>query len=460
MAIDDDLVSLTTRRFLAQLAAASAVPDEQDRAQALIGLIHSLSDQLEPESARAALVAVRAIADEDRRRYALTSLIPHLPDQLEAGTAREALTAISAFTDDYSRARALIKFIPHLPRPPDAETTHAALIATGTIADESARAQALLDLIPRLPDQLDVESARAALAVVRTLTRTSERARALTGLAQHMPDSLKAEVAHEALAAARAIKSDQERVNALNDLIPYLPDRLEARAFREVRTTTRAIQNAAWERTRRLSTMLDAAPGVKRGEITIQQSGGVEVHGDTTTIGGDVVGRDKITYINAPDPQEVERQRRVEATFPAMPRVNQIESLYVQVKMPSSPVQEQARRRTLSMPFRADGVTGAPLPTTLTVSVIAPDCRIYGEASKRLRVQPDEDSSVLEFQLKCQAAQAMHLQVEIYAESGFLGQLEIPVRPVDAPKPKSLGARLWNRGIVVLGGASAHVPAT
>jgi hypothetical protein len=460
MANDDDLVSSTTRRFHAQLTAASAVSDERDRAQALIGLIHSLSDQLEPEPARAALAAACAIADEDSRRYALTSLIPHLPDQLEAGTAREALSAISAFADDYSRARALIKFIPHLSRPSDSETARAALIAAGTIADDSARAQVLLDLIPRLPDQLDVESARAALAAIRAITRAAERARALTSLAPHMPNSLNAEVAREALASARAIKSDQERVNALNDLIPYLPDRLEARAVREVQTTTRAIENAAWERTRRLSTMIEAAPGTKGEEITIQQSGGVDVHSDTTTIGGDVVGRDKITYINAPDPQEVERQRRVEATFPAMPRVDQSESLYVQVKMPSSPVPGQARQRTLSMPFRADRVTGAPVPTTLTVSVIAPDCRIYGEASKRLRVQPDEDSSVLEFQLKCQTARAMHLQVEIYAESGFLGQLEIPVRPVAAPKPKSLGARLWNRGIVVLGGASAHVPAT
>jgi hypothetical protein len=181
------------------------------------------------------------------------------------------------------------------------------------------------------------------------------------------------------------------------------------------------------------------------------QSGGVDLYSDTTTIVGDVVGRDKITYINTSNIREVKQQRRVEATFPAQPVVGQIESLYVQVKMPESPVSLEARARTLAMPFRADAGTGAALATPFKIKVIAPEFRIYGGDEEILQVSPDEDSVELEFQLQCETERAVRIQVKIYAESAYLDQIVLPVSPVVAAQVPQATERMWNRGVSVLG---------
>jgi hypothetical protein len=181
------------------------------------------------------------------------------------------------------------------------------------------------------------------------------------------------------------------------------------------------------------------------------RAGGVDVKSDTTTVGGDVVGRDKVTFISSATTVEAEQQRRIEATFPAQPVVEQIESLYVQVKMPESQIGSGARTHTIAMPFRAEASTGAALPTPFKIKVIAPGFQIYGGDEKTLRVSPEEDSTELEFQLKCETDQAAKIQVEVYAESGFLGQVELPVTPMMAQQIPAPSARMWIRGVFVLG---------
>jgi hypothetical protein len=184
---------------------------------------------------------------------------------------------------------------------------------------------------------------------------------------------------------------------------------------------------------------------------TSNQTGGIDLDSETTTIGGDVVGRDKITIVNSVAPTEIEHQRRVEVTFPAQPVINRIESLYVQVKLPDSLVDLAAHTSTLAMPFRADASTGAALPTPFKIKVIAPGFWIYGGDEKVLRVLPDEDSAELEFQLKCETDQAVKIQVEIYAESGFLGQVDLAVVPTMVQQKPSPSERMWIRGVFVLG---------
>jgi ribosomal protein L40E len=182
-----------------------------------------------------------------------------------------------------------------------------------------------------------------------------------------------------------------------------------------------------------------------------QRTGGVDLQSNTTTVGGDVVGRDKITYVSAPNIGEVERQRRIEATYPAQPMIGKIESLYVQVKMPESPVGPAAQTRTMAMPFKADASTGTAMPTPFRIRVIAPGFRIYGGDEKVLRVLPDEDSAALEFQLQCEAEQAVKIQVEVYAESGFLGQVDLQVKPMVGQQIPLPSERMWIRAVFVLG---------
>ncbi len=186
-------------------------------------------------------------------------------------------------------------------------------------------------------------------------------------------------------------------------------------------------------------------------EVDHQRTGGVDLQSDTVNIGGDVVGRDKITYINAPSAKEVEQQRRVEATFPTQPAFGQIESLYVQVKMPQSPARPEAQGRAMAMPFRADVGTGTALPTPFRIKVTAPGFRIYGGDEKTLRVPPDRDSIELEFQLQCETDRPVKVQVEIYSESGLLGQVELPVTPLVVQPIPVPSARMWVRAVFVLG---------
>ena len=185
--------------------------------------------------------------------------------------------------------------------------------------------------------------------------------------------------------------------------------------------------------------------------VVQNQSGGVDISSETTAVGGDVVGRDKVTYIGASNMGEADRQRRIEATFPAQPVVGEIESLYVQVKMPESSVSLGARTRTMPMPFRADTGTGALLPTPFKIKIIAPSFRIHGGDERTLRVLPNEDSTRLEFQLQCETDQTVKIQVEVYAETGFLGQVDLPVTPMIAEQIPLPSDRKWIRGVFVLG---------
>ena len=129
-----------------------------------------------------------------------------------------------------------------------------------------------------------------------------------------------------------------------------------------------------------------------------------------------------------------------------------IEALLVQVKLPASAIDPTVTAQPeLNMPFHIDKQTGALKATAFKVTVIAPGFKIHGPATKFLRVLPDRDSSVLEFQLECNTVRPGHIQVEVYAEAGLISQLALPVSPILAPIPlPSPWLRQLNRGVILL----------
>ena len=182
-------------------------------------------------------------------------------------------------------------------------------------------------------------------------------------------------------------------------------------------------------------------------------AGGIDLHDiDDLAVGGDVVGRDKVAIIDASNQEEIEQHRRVEAVFPTEPVTGKIESLLVQVKLPASAIEPTvATKQELNMPFHIDKQTGALKATTFKVAVIAPGFKIHGPATKFLRVLPDRDSPVLEFQLECNTVRPGHIQVEVYAEAGLISHLFLPVSPILAPIPlPSPWLRQFNCGVILL----------
>jgi hypothetical protein len=200
--------------------------------------------------------------------------------------------------------------------------------------------------------------------------------------------------------------------------------------------------------------MQPAAEFYSDAPLVSNQSGGVDVRGENVTIGQDVVGRDKIVYYYASSTahSQVRRQRRVESYLQAYPAIGQTTSLFVQIKLPESPLSSpDAQTRNLAMPFQADAQNGAALPTTFKIKVIAPGFQIFGRDEKELCVLPDEDSPVAEFQLQCNVEQRVKIQVEVYAESGLLGQVNLPVAVMPGEAIPASSAGLWVCGVIVLG---------
>ncbi|MGQ9927598.1 MAG: hypothetical protein ACUVS4_12110, partial [Chloroflexaceae bacterium] len=103
---------------------------------------------------REALAAARAITDADDRAEALAALAPHLPPDL----LREALAAARAITDADDRAEALAALAPHLAATPMAD---AAFLPTLRLLAQRGR-PALLGGLAALAPWLAAVAARAA----------------------------------------------------------------------------------------------------------------------------------------------------------------------------------------------------------------------------------------------------------------------------------------------------------
>jgi len=218
------------------LATMQAIADEDRRARALAGLAPYLPAPLLPE----ALVVAQAMARRDRRAGALARLAPHLPAPL----LREALTTVQAIADEDRRAGALVGLAPYLPAPVLSEV----FAIARAIADEGNRAKALAGLAPHLPAPLLPE----ALAIARAMASEDGRARALVALAPHLP----APLLREALATAQAM-ADHRRVEALVGLVPRLGEL-------DYGDEALAIARAMADEDRRAQALAGLAPHVKQ----------------------------------------------------------------------------------------------------------------------------------------------------------------------------------------------------
>lgn len=181
------------------------------------------------------------------------------------------------------------------------------------------------------------------------------------------------------------------------------------------------------------------------------RTGGVNIRGNTSA-DGDVVGRDKnITYVNESDLEEVEQKRRIEATFPERPVFLKIESLFVQVRIPSLTALEESEIKygDIVLPFQFNSRANTFLATSFDIEVTAPGYRIEGDSRKPLRVPSKADSEPAHFQLKCQTLRTTKIQIEIYAEKGLVGELVLKPRPTIVDM-RLFKLRTWIRAILTL----------
>jgi hypothetical protein len=176
------------------------MPEERQRAEAIIALIPVLEDSQLPE----ALEAARVTRDEGWRARVLSALAQRLPE-----IAGEALEATRAILDKGDRARVLSELVQCLP-----EIADEALEAARAIWNERRRAWALRKLVQHLPDEWLGE----ALKSVRAIRNEMERIEALSTMMLRLP-----EVVGEAMEAVRAIQDEEDRAGVLQALVQNLP---------------------------------------------------------------------------------------------------------------------------------------------------------------------------------------------------------------------------------------------
>jgi len=239
------------------LATAREIGEEQERAEALTGLIPRLAKFGYPW---ATLVVLPEIGDEGERAKALTELIPRLA---ELDYFQEMLALAYWIDSGESRAEAVTRLAAHLPEPLLGDV----LAATRKIEDARWQAEVLTGLAAHLPAPL----LREALAVVRKIGDEEPQAIALVRLVGHLPESLLGDAlaaareiadevtramalaelaAHlagplleEALAAAREIDGEEWRAEALAGMAAHLPEDLRERVLQEALATAREIMD-------------------------------------------------------------------------------------------------------------------------------------------------------------------------------------------------------------------------
>jgi hypothetical protein len=182
---------------------------------------------------------------------------------------------------------------------------------------------------------------------------------------------------------------------------------------------------------------------------TTTRSGGVDMQAGQVEIGGDVVGRDKVSagghiihaepgstvIVNEPDsapepagskPVPIEVQAlRVDAAVPEQVFVDRAFDLAVAVRQMTSPL-----LAVKDLPHVEWGEVqttwekGTPL-INLRAEVEAPDCDIIGKSSISFRLVRGNDSPLLRFQLKPRRAGEISVVVTVYQEDYWLGSARV-----------------------------------
>jgi hypothetical protein len=258
------------------LAAAQEIESDDDRMEALSGLVGALPYEFRRKVAREALAEARAITwDKSTRVLALSRLAVALPDTMKRKVWYEALTVAREIDWGPSRVDALSGLATVLPDKLQRQALHEALVVAWVIADVPERTLALSELADALPaglrsavvrevwvvaKELESESDRAeaiyrlanvlprdlqreALAAAMKIEHAYARAQALMGLAGALPKKEKSKARHEALAAAREINEEIYRAEALGQLATVLPGNLKRRAARDALVAASAIKD-------------------------------------------------------------------------------------------------------------------------------------------------------------------------------------------------------------------------
>ncbi len=220
------------------LTVAAHIPEPAPRARALTTLAQILPAPLQQRLQAAALEAIAVIPNESERATALVAFAPHLDSMGEQDEAfpvllERALAIAVTMNRRDSRAEALVALQARLPRNLQGE----ALAAVNTITNEHTRAQLLANLAPSLAPDM----AMGALVVAHNIRQRDARFLALKALGRRLEGKAAERTWLDALAVAVALPRQLERVLALAELVPYLPDELRYRTLSNALTTARSI---------------------------------------------------------------------------------------------------------------------------------------------------------------------------------------------------------------------------
>jgi hypothetical protein len=213
-------IELLEPELLHELAAATAIADVRERAEALTVLALHLPAGSRSNALIQALALAKAIPDGLKRIQTLTLLLPHLPADMRNSVLAEALA--DAMASPYRRDETLVTLLPHLT--PDARKIAVPqALADVLTKDVPSYSRAWNRLVPYLLDE------QLAQVLTATITKNSRSGlpRALGDLAPHLPPALMP----QALAAMANIRSERDQAVVLRILAPYLPKDLLPQAL-------------------------------------------------------------------------------------------------------------------------------------------------------------------------------------------------------------------------------------
>ena len=243
----------------AALEAIAVIPNEEERARALVAFAPHLemmsgSEEAFPVLLQRALEIAISMHQRAARARGLAGLHAHLPHELHG----EALAAVNAIPDEHVRAQLLAEMAPGLP----GDMTVAAMAVAHDIRQRDARYLALKALASNLPVKAADRTWQDALAVAVALPRQLERVLALAELVPNLPDELARRTLSSALTTARSISKERARVRALSTLAPLLVDRpqLLADALADAHALTNPVD--------KVSALIALLPYLPPGEAT------------------------------------------------------------------------------------------------------------------------------------------------------------------------------------------------
>lgn len=172
-----------------------------------------------------ALILAKGMPQEEQRAKALIALAPHLPSELES----ELLNSVGSIKDEWYRTRIFRELIPHLSSPFKVVAVTEAIEASLSLKAEWGYgcASSLADLVAFVPAEL-LDKLIEIREIAKSFTGGFSRARVLTALIPRLPTELQGGVVSQVLEICQSIENDGSRVAALMDLMPYLSSEKQA----------------------------------------------------------------------------------------------------------------------------------------------------------------------------------------------------------------------------------------